>query len=584
MILQALNTYYDALAHRGDVTPPGWSVAKVSFALCIDTQGALLGVMPLKIMPPNGKKEIPQPMQVPEQVKKASGIAANFLCENSSYFLGIDEKGKPERTRQCFEAAKVLHREILADVASPAARAVCAFFEQWKPEKAAQHPALTPYLKEILQGVSMIFSFNGRYVHDDPAVQSAWQAHVSARSEKANKGRCLVTGIQGPIARLHPAIKGVRGAQATGASLVSFNAAAFESYGHEQRDETGQGLNSPVCEQAAFKYGAALNRLVSDRAHVQFIGDTSVVYWAEDAEPLCQDLFDCAMFGATSNQITDEDLRYAVKSLSSGNPVDINGIPLEPDNRFYVLGLAPSAGRVSVRFFLQNTFGRMLANLQAHYDRLTIVKPQNVSGDLSLWRMLDETVNRKSNDRQASPPMAGAVTRAILSGGEYPVSLLEQTMLRIRAEQNITYGRAAILKAFFLKNREFNVPEEVLTVELNEQSTYLPYVLGRLFAVLERVQSVANPGINATIKDKYFNSACATPAAIFPLLTKLSQSHLRKLEGGTRVYFEKLIGELECRIHETLPARLSLPDQGTFHLGYYHQVQKFFEKKEKEGA
>ena len=596
MILRALCDYYDALARRGDITPPGWSVAKVSFALELDEQGALQGIIPLKIMPEGGKKEIPQSLQVPEQVKKTSGVSANFLCENSSYFLGIDGKGKPERSRQCFEAAKKLHQQILGPADSPAARAVCAFFDGWQPERASEHPILLPYLDELIKGANLVFSVHGLYVHDDPAVRAVWQDHHAARSADASSGLCLITGRQAPIARLHPAIKGVQGAHSSGASLVSFNAAAFESYGHEQADNTGQGLNSPVSEDAAFRYGAALNRLIADRKHLQYIGDTAVVYWAEDAEPLCQDVFSWAMFGGKSEIVTDADLQSVVKTLASGDPVDVSGVPLRPDNRFYVLGLSPNAARLSVRFFLQSTFGQMLTNVQAHYDRLSIVKPSYVAnGALPLWKLLGETVNPNSRDKKASPPMAGAVVRAVLSDGLYPVSLLEQTMLRIRADQDerdengrrkerkITYGRAAILKAFFLKNRGFQVPEEVLQVELNEQSNHLPYVLGRLFAVLERVQSAANPGINATIKDKYFNSACATPATIFPLLTKLSQSYLRKMDVGLRIYYEKLIGDLENRIHKTLPARMTLADQGTFHLGYYHQVQKFYEKKDKGG-
>lgn len=580
MILQALCDHYDALARRGEITPPGWSVAKVSFALEIDEQGRFLGVFPLKILPDGSKKEVPQSMRVPEQVKRTSGVAANFLCENSSYFLGIDEKGKPERSRRCFEAAKELHHRLLDPVESPTAKAVCAYFDSWQPEQAAEHPALVPYLDEILKGANLIFSVKRLYAQDDPAIRAAWENYRADNSAGTSTGLCLATGKRGPIARLHPAIKGIRGAQSSGASLISFNTVAFESYGHEQADDTGQGLNSPVSEQAAFKYGAVLNRLIADRDHLQYIGDTAVVYWAEDAEPLCRDVFSCAMFGSPSEVITDTDLHEAVKNLTRGDPIDVNGVTLRPDNRFYVLGLAPNAARLSVRFFLQNTFGQMLAHVQAHYERLNIVRPAYVSnGALPLWKLLGETVDPNSRDKQSSPPMTGAVVRAVLSDGRYPVSLLEQTMLRIRAEQNITYGRASILKAFFIKNEEFKVPKEVLQVELNEQTNYLPYVLGRLFAVLERVQSDANPGINATIKDKYFNSACATPATIFPLLTKLSQSHLRKLEGGHKVYFEKQIGELEDRIHETLPARLSLADQGTFHLGYYHQVQSFFRSK-----
>ena len=582
MILQALNECYGALAKRGEISLPGWCDAKVSYALDIDEQGTLHGLIPLKTSP-DGKKEVPRILRVPEQTGRSSNVCPNFLCNNGEYLLGIDYKGKPQRTRQCFDAARALHEELLAAVDSPAARGVRAFFGNWQPDRAEEHPALLPYLDDIKKGANIVLSVDGQYAHEDGAICAAWQAHYAQRSGDAAQGRCLVTGQIAPIARLHPSIKGVRDAQPSGASLVSFNAAAFESYGHELADGTGQGLNSPVSEQAAFAYGTALNYLLADREHVQYIGDAAVICWAEDAEPLCQDVFCGSMFGSASDRITNDDLWGAVKALARGGTVTLNDIPLRPENHFFVLGLAPSASRLSVRFFLQDTFGSMLSNLLAHYERLNIVKPAYVTkAELPLWELLNETVNQKSRDKKASPPMASAVARAILSGGVYPVSLFEQTLMRIRAEQNVIYGRAAIIKAFLLRNELFHVPKEVLEVELNEQSTYLPYVLGRLFAVLERVQADANPGINATIRDKYFNSASATPAAIFPLLTKLSQSHLRKLNTGLRITHEKLITELEGRITQTLPARLTLPEQGAFHLGYYHQVQKFYTKKDKE--
>lgn len=584
MILQALYQYYEALSARGEISPPGWCEVKVSFALDISEDGTLHGVIPLKYIPDGGKKEIPQLLRVPEQVKKTSGISSNFLCENSSYFLGIDNKGNLTRSLHCFEAARVRHEAILSGVDSPAARGVLAFFARWQPENAASHPALSEYLDDIMSA-NLVFSVNGQYAQNDPAIQKAWQLCRISKTEDAVVGRCLVTGQAVPIARLHPTIKGVQGAQPSGASLVSFDKPAYESYGKEKRFSSGQGLNSPVSEYAAFAYGTVLNRLLADREHVQYIGDTAVLCWAEDAEPLCQDLFCGAMFGSVSSRITQKDLWDTIKSLAHGTPLDFNGIPLHPENHFYVLGLAPSAARLSVRFFFQDTFGNLLTHLLEHYERLEIVKPSYVEkSDLPLWKLLNETVNQNSRDKKASPPMAGAVARAILTGGMYPVSLFEQTMMRIRAEQTITYGRAAIIKAFLTKNNQFHVPEEVLTVELNEQSAYLPYVLGRLFAVLERVQKDANPDIKATIKDKYFNSASSTPATIFPLLTKLSQSHLRKLNTGLRISYEKRITELEGRICQTLPAHLSLPEQGAFHLGYYHQVQKLYEKKVKEEA
>ena len=549
MILQALRRYYDALAARGAVRPPGWCDAPVSFALSIDQNGTLQGVIPLMIPSGNGRKEVPQSLEVPERVKKTSGVCSNFLCDNSAYFLGMDAKGKPERTLQCFVAARTLHEKILSGLNNPAAHAVTAFFAAWQPGHAAGHPAVAPFLDELMKGGNLVFSVDGVFPQQDPGIRAAWQAYSLNQSDGAVVGRCLVTGETGPIARLHPSIKGVRDAQPSGASLVSFNAPAFESYGHEDGDKSGQGLNAPVSEAAAFFYGAALNRLIADREHVYYIGDTAVLCWAEDAEPLCQDIFCGTLFGADANRIAQEDLWGAAAALARGDPISLEGVPLNPDNRFFILGLAPNAARLSVRFFLQDTFGHILRHVQEHYERLRIVKPTYLeSGFLPMWKLLGETVNPKSRDKKASPPMAGALIRAILSGGAYPASLLGQTMLRIRAEQTVTYGRAAILKAFFLRNTHYHIPEEVLTVELNEQSSYLPYLLGRLFAVLERVQSDANPGIKATIKDKYFNSASATPATIFPLLTKLSQSHLRKLETGRRVYFEKQIGELEGRI------------------------------------
>ena len=601
MILQALYDYYEALSKKGEISPPGWCSAKVSFALNLDLDGSLQSIISLKNKPEGTKKEIPQILQVPEQVKKTSGVSSNFLCENSSYFLGLDGKGKPERAKQCLEAASKLHTALLSDVDSPIAKAILLFFQNWNPDDAENHPILIPYLDELKKGGNFIFSVQHKFAQEDPAIRDAWQRHLENKnSDTENYGRCLVTGVTAPIARLHPNIKGVNGAQSSGASLVSFNAPAFESFGHEQ------GFNSPVSEQTAFAYGTVLNRLLADWEHVQYIGDTAVICWSEDAEPLNQTLFMDTLQGSSSQKsISNQLLWNTVSALANGKPVEIDGIPLNPDNRFYVLGLAPSSARLSVRFFLQNTFGHLLKNMLKHQERLSLVKPSFLQYDkLPLWTLLKATTNsRISKVQKPSSPMAGAVLRAILNDDAYPTSLYEQTLMRMRAEQGsdvnaeILYVRTAIIKAFLRKNTHFHVPEEVLDMELNEQSNYLPYVLGRLFAVLERVQvksrednrknrsnylSSGEKQTSPTIKDKYFNSASATPATIFPLLTKLSQSHLRKLDTGWRIRYEKMITDLEGRIHETLPSRLSLAEQGAFHLGYYHQVQKLYEKKSKE--
>ncbi|MCI1956457.1 MAG: type I-C CRISPR-associated protein Cas8c/Csd1 [Oscillospiraceae bacterium] len=582
MILQSLVRHYDALAAKGVISPVGWSMAKVSFALELARDGSLLGVMPMKIPSKDGKKEVPQPMRVPEQVKRASGVAANFLCDSGAYLLGMDNKGKPERTRKCFEASRKLHHEILDGVKNEAAEAVLHFFDTWQPGTVEENEALTNFLDEIKAGANLIFKTqDGENVQDDSEVKAAWEQHRAQKSDGAVMMRCLVTGEKAPVARLHPSIKGVAGAQPSGASLVSYNAPAFESYGHEMSDDTGQGLNGPVSELAAFKYTTALNTMTADRNHVQRIADTTVLYWAEDAEPAYQDVFSGAAFGL-SDRIGTETLKGVVKALAGGGNTHFRDTELRADNQFYVLGLAPNASRLSVRFFLQNEFGRMLKNLHEHNERLEIARPSfETKTSLPLWNLLNETANQNSKNKTPPPPMAGAVLLSILSDTDYPASLFENIMLRIRAEHDINWQKAAILKAYGLKNREITVPEEVFKVELNEKSDYTPYVLGRLFALLEMVQKTANPGIKATIRNKYFTSASATPAAIFPLLLSLSQHHQRKLSEGAKVYYDKKITDLGSRLRETLPTRFTLQEQGSFYLGYYHEKRALFTSNKK---
>ena len=576
MILQALTRYYEDLLSRGEIAAPGWSPAKISYALCLNGAGDLEQVIPTMEEVTKGKKTVlqPQTFSLPAAVKRTVGIDANFLWDNSSYLLGVDQKGKPERSRDCFAAAAQKHHAVLDGADSPIARAILTFFDTWQPEHAAEHPALTGQFEEVTAGANLLFRVDGCYPQKDDAIRAAWQSCRESSDPDAVRMQCLVTGREDEITATHPAIKGVRNAQSSGAALVSFNAPAFCSYGREQN------FNAPVGKYAAFAYTAALNHLLADRKNVQLIGDTTVVCWAEGADPAYQSFFGTACFGAETG-LSDDDLRAALKRLAELKPCDDLGI--DPNRPFYILGLAPNAARLSVRFFLRDSFGRLMKNVNAHYERLEIVRPAYAKTNiLPLWAMLRETVNLNSRDKSPSPAMAGAATRAVFSGGPYPASLLEAVMLRIRAERNITWGRAAIIKAYYLKNPHKDCPKEVLTVSLNEASTDTAYTLGRLFSVYEAVQQAANPGINTTIKDKYFNSAAAMPAGIFPVLNNLYQKHLRKLDGRQRVYYDKQIMTLKGILGESYPMRMTLAQQGSFDLGYYHQTQKRYTKKEDE--
>lgn len=587
MILQALTAYYEQLVRQGKLSAPGWDDSfKVSYELRLNDAGQLVSVLDLRTETKMGKKTVlaPRAMRVPAHEKRSSGIAANFLCDNSSYLLGADEKGKPERSADCFKACAKLHHTILDGVDSPAARALLAYFDSWDPTQAAAHPLLAEQWKEITGNANLIFGYEAAdhshsFVNDDPAIQNAWQTHYNDRSADSDMGQCLITGKYAPIERTHPNISGVPGAQSSGAALVSFNAPAFCSYGHEQGD------NAPVSKYAAFAYTTALNRLLADRSHCKHVSDTTILCWAENAEPVYQDAMSMFLFGADEAVgIQESDVQAALKRLSAGQTVPFLEKELSPDQHFYLLGLAPNAARLSVRFFLRDTFGSFAQNLQKHAEEMEIdCSEKEKFRTLPIWAVVNETTRTvPGQPAKPSPQLAGDLLRAVLTGGRYPATLLNGVTLRIRAEQNVTRGRAAVIKAYYLRNYPTELNKEVYTVSLNE-TTNVPYLLGRLFSVLEAVQKAANPGINTTIKDRYFNAACATPGMSFPTLLRLSQKHLRKLNDGLATHYDKQITELMAQLPESgFPARLSLPDQGKFTIGYYHQTQKRYVKKNEE--
>lgn len=579
MILQALTSYYEDLLALGKIARPGWTNAKVSYGLELDSDGRPVQLLHLQQEVIQGKKKAlrPKELQMPTPVKRTVGVAANFLCDTSSYLLGADGKGKPARTAECFAAAQKLHLDLLKEVDSPAARAVVRFFETWDPAGASACPVLQEDWDGLMKGGNLLFCYGGNHpVTENPAIRDAWQRHYEGDGTDAEDVLCLVTGRRGPLARLHPSIKGVVGAQSSGASLVSFNAPAFCSYEHEQ------GANAPTGDYAAFAYTTALNTLLADRDHVCRVGDTTILFWAAGGEIAYQDCFLASMFNTGS--YTEKDLLSTLQSLAQGKPVDWDESRLDPATRFYVLGLAPNAARLSVRFFWQNSFGALARNLERHYRRLEIVRPAyDTAPTLSVWRLVMETVRKAApgaRSPEPNPRLAGDLLLAVLNDTPYPATLLDGVVLRIRAERDVSRGQAAILKAYYLKNSRDENLKEVMTVELNDNSNYLPFVLGRIFSILEAIQLASNPDVKRTIRSLYFTSASATPAFIFPLLTNLAQKHLDKLNKGLAIYYENQLVELNSRIGQTLPARMTLPEQSAFQIGYYHETQKRYTKKE----
>ena len=308
MILQALTRHYEDLLALGKISRPGWGQAKVSFGLELSGDGSILGLLPLQTEQTRGKKKVlaPRIMEVPMPVKRTVGVDPNFLCDNSGYLLGADDKGKPKRTAECYQKSKALHLELLSKASSPAARAVAAFFESFDPAGAASHPVLSEKWGELMEGGNLIFWHRDAPVFDDPEVRGIWQAYYDKRGS-GDTIRCLGTGEKTTPEEIHPSIKGVKGAQSSGAALVSFNAPAFWSYGREY------GANAPVGSYAAFAYTTALNHLLSDREHVQHIGDATVVCWAEGGEDAYQDLGLAALYGDT---LTEQDIQAARASLA----------------------------------------------------------------------------------------------------------------------------------------------------------------------------------------------------------------------------------------------------------------------------
>jgi len=609
MILQSLFNYYQILLKDDSlgIATPGYSAANVSFALNLSPAGELLDIFPFTTKFFDGKKERERNyrrMVVPEQVKRTVGISANFMCDNSAYVLGVSGKEAKDLNyaEKRFSVFRLLNAEILAKANSAVARAVIAFLERHEPQTALQHPVIARHLEALLKGGNLIFQVNGENALDDPEIRRAWEEYKLGQD--AVQMQCLVTGEVEPIARLHPSIQGVRAANPTGASLVGFNERAYESYNRIK----GQGLNSPVSQRVASGYGVALNYLLSNQNPNRkiYLGDTTVVYWAESENKGYASAF-AALINpefleaeSAEDQIprkkAEKKMGETAEKVQKGQALDVAKLRegLDESTRFYVLGLASNAARLAVRFYLTEPFGVFAERIMQHYDDLKIEKEfANQADYLSPYRILAECVSPKVTRRddevkQSWSLMGGALMRAVLMGLAYPEGLHAAMLNRIRHDSDdekrsvkINYIRAAYIKAHLIRkyrHQDQNPYQEALQMSLNESFTHPAYVLGRLFAVLEKTQREAiGQNMNATIKDRYFTSASATPASVFPILLRLAHHWTAKAEYGgiSDRRIQDLLGLLDAK---PFPSHLTLDEQGVFVLGYYHQRAGFYAK------
>jgi len=553
MIISALVKRYEDTKD----TPLGWQQREVSYALNIDPNGQLVGINSLEVV--NGKKREKRKLLMPiEPPGRTSGIKAAFLCDNASYLLGIDSK----RGQEKFKNSGELHKRILEGVQTPAAKAIVAYFEAGIPRNTADFIEL-----KVIEKAVLIFQVDGKFVSfDHEEERSAWDKCYEKEAEESIL--CLATGKQDSPEMTHSTIK-LYGGQSSGSYLISANKDSFTSYGKTVNDRA-----SEIGKYAAFAYVTALNALLKNEKHRKYFGGDTLVYWAEKGGEAEEELFGNIFDPPKLDE--DAELSAAMERIVNGNKV----IDPSISRIFYLLCLSPNAARISVRFFYQCEFGNLIQNISEHYDRLEIVSDNRTPFRLiPLWLILSETTV-KGSASDAQPLLAGQLLKSILTGVDYPLTLYNAIVNRIRAGAAVTQTKAAVIKAILTKNKSFN-ESEVTTVSLNEKSMIKPYVLGRLFSVLERLQEKANG--TATIQSRYFTSACINPGSVFPTLLRLSVHHSAKLDNP--VFFEKLKTDLLGRLDDVIPfpTTLKLDDQGRFILGYYHQTHSFFTKKDKTG-
>lgn len=577
MILQALADYYRRLADDPNINipPPGFEKKAIDFLIVLDESGRFENL--LDVREGTGKKRKGRISLVPKSVKRTVGIAANLLWDTAPYVLGkaLPQKGKKledlqERAVKQHAAFVDRIEQIFENCNDAGIQAVFAFLKGVDLSSVFNH-AVWKDVEESGGNISFQLSGDTQLICQRHAVVSAMLENDKTEGVLQT---CSVSGNTDVPAELHTSIKGVWGAQSSGANIVSFNLDAFRSFGKKQ------GFNAPVGQRSEFAYTTALNHLLASEKQRMQVGDASTVFWAKNPCDFESDFLDYLAPKKGEKAVDYSKIRGLLSSVKTGIP------PEEAEIPFYVLGLAPNASRISIRFWYEGNVKEIKERVAEHFKDIEMVRAPHDPEFLSLFQLLVSTATEHKADN-IPPNLGGDVARAVLTGTAYPRTLFAIAIRRCKAEQSVGFTRASIIKGWLARNARISKSNQrEVSMALDRTYDNIGYVLGRLFAVLERIQEQAQgKGLNKTIRDTYFGAATSSPLVTFNRLNELAIHHLSKIRhsGKSTVWLEQLMQEVTGLIPVTgIPTILKLEDQGRFSIGYYHQRQDFFTKQETE--
>ncbi len=576
MILQALAEYYD----RSDELPaPGWERRRIPFLIEIDHEGRFVQLTSLRAGPKAGDVSASLVPKAEVRSGTKSYEKPNLLWDHIGFVVGHAKSDTPSDNAMASRQLQHFRRRIKEVAAAyptcEGVRAVDLFYEAGEQERIKTDPHWEACTG--IAGCNVTFRLiddNDLVVHDSD-VRAFVESRASgddSSSEPSKQGVCLVTGERDLIQRLHFPIGGVAEKSAPLSAINDGSLPAFSSFGKHQ------GENFPVGRRVAFKYPTVLNHLLRpDSPQKLRVGDAVAVFWAQKPDPI-EDSLAQILGGDDNPDAHTQQVKALFDAVRSGTFSHERG-----SNAFYVLGLAPNAARIAVRFWHAAPLGDIAGRIAAWFDDLKMVRSPNDAEYPSLFRLLTSIALQNKADN-IPPRLGGDLVRAIFSGTPYPATWLNAAVLRCRAEQQVTYLRAATIKASLSRAATTRPDSEPQTWELKDMldldNRSPAYRLGRLFAALEKIQEEASPGLNATIRERYYGAASSTPVSVFTTLLRLKNHHLAKIASHGRVVnLERLLGEIMSGITD-FPAHLTLPDQGRFAVGYYHQRQDFFTKRE----